>query len=137
MHYMRMWRRGTTELLCPYKVHGNTHNDAETFWERVYKTSNCWFWIAGMTADGYGSFRDSTGVCWRAPRYSYMLIYRTIPHDMLVLHHCDTPACVNPEHLFLGGHKENRQDSYQKGQHRREAARAIRLANVVAEISST
>lgn len=38
----------------------------------------------------------------------------------MVLHHCDTPACVNPDHLYLGGYAENAADVARRGRLRGE-----------------
>ena len=51
----------------------------------------------------------------RAHRYVWMLFFGSIPPGMLVLHKCDNPACINPEHLFLGTVEDNNNDRQAKG----------------------
>lgn len=98
----------------------------ESFWARVNKTESCWLWTAGRDSDGYGifgstrpwsrSFRAVKEV--RAPRVSWVIHHGPIPKGAWVLHSCDTPACVNPDHLFLGDNITNSRDRDLKGRHR-------------------
>ena len=53
-----------------------------------------------------------------AHRFSYVLHNGPVPEDMVVMHLCDTPLCVNPEHLRLGTQKDNLQDMYSKRRNR-------------------
>lgn len=78
--------------------------------ELVFKTRTCWFWIGGITGAGYGAFKHVA-----AHRIAYISAFGPIPTDKCVLHDCDTPQCVNPEHLFLGTRRENGLDLYSKG----------------------
>lgn len=50
-----------------------------------------------------------------AHRYNFILHKGVIPNGMFVLHTCDNPACINPEHLWLGTIKDNNQDRHNKG----------------------
>lgn len=50
-----------------------------------------------------------------AHRVSWELHNGSIPDNMFVLHKCDIGQCVNPDHLFLGTHKDNCQDGLKKG----------------------
>jgi hypothetical protein len=87
------------------------------FWDLVEKTDGCWLW-KGSTASyrlGYGSFHPDADTRVRAHRYSYELHYGRVPDGLYVLHRCDTPACVRPDHLWLGSKAENNSDRALKG----------------------
>lgn len=72
--------------------------------------SGCWLWTAGIVGKGYGHFDSG-----RAHRFSWERRYGAIPNGLMVCHKCDTPSCVNPEHLFLGTALDNVRDCIQKG----------------------
>lgn len=72
--------------------------------------NGCWEWTASKFPDGYGSFDTR-----RAHREAYKLFVGPIDAGVHVLHRCDNPPCVNPDHLFLGSHKDNMVDKTVKG----------------------
>ena len=75
-------------------------------------TSGCWLWT-GWMANGYGVLRIN-GKMVRAHRLSFELHHGKIPPGEDVCHKCDTPTCVNPDHLFAGSRKINMQDCVAK-----------------------
>lgn len=77
---------------------------------KVNPTTKCWIWTGATTAFGHGIFSRTT-----AHRIAWELYNNNIPKGLCVLHRCDVPSCVNPEHLFLGTHADNMQDKVNKG----------------------
>lgn len=86
----------------------------ERFWEKVDKSGDCWLWTGATINKGYGQIRIK-GKSVLVHRVSYELHRGPIPKGLCVLHHCDNPLCVNPDHLFLGTKYDNVQDMIAKG----------------------
>lgn len=114
-HYLRVRKHGSPK--------DNPHSHAsleDRFWRKVRKTDTCWVWEGTKRPHGYGSIqeggRDSRTIS--AHRYSYEIHKGRIPDGMFVMHSCDNPSCVNPDHLSIGTPSENTQDMIRKGRKR-------------------
>lgn len=101
---------------CRYSV-----TPEDRFWSKVHKgdDSECWEWHAKtVQRGGYGSLfvvRDGKRCQVAAHRFSWELHRFPITPDVCVLHRCDNPPCVNPNHLFLGTRDDNNKDMANKG----------------------
>lgn len=127
-HYRRVQRTGAAEIRKPYASYGKGFGDRGRFWERVFKTKNCWFWIGAVDARNYGQFRPIESQLWYAHRYSYFVENGQFDETLQVLHKCDTPNCVNPDHLFIGTKLENNRDTVSKGRQHKNALKAVQQA---------
>ena len=86
------------------------------FWNKVNKTEGCWLWTGATNGRSYGLFKmPKTRNNITAHRMSYTLQNGPITSEQWVLHKCDNPLCVNPDHLFLGDASANVADMDAKG----------------------
>lgn len=113
LHNHRLWKNGTLE---PQKIIRDPLKLFHSSYIPVTETG-CWIWEKSIARKGYGIMwvqNEKNG----AHRYSWELYHGPIPKGMFVLHKCDVPSCVNPDHLFLGTHQDNMDDMRSKGRER-------------------
>lgn len=95
--------------------HPNRRPLRERFLEKfVVSETGCWEWTGLKGKWGYGTIGYDRRTCL-AHRIAYELFKDPIPQGLLVLHRCDNPGCVNPDHLFLGTNDDNMRDMAAKG----------------------
>jgi len=111
---------GVSESAVEHKVKRLGLN--RTLKDRLYSRirfgnqDDCWNWVGCKAKYGYGVIGTNRGykhahrVMWEL--YHGVKIYSS---KIFVCHKCDNPSCCNPNHLFLGTHKDNMQDKTLKG----------------------
>ena len=77
----------------------------------------CWNWKGKVNEFGYGAVTVE-GRHTRAHRAMFFLLNPKADRSLVVMHMCDNPPCINPDHLRLGTHSENIQDMHNKGRHK-------------------
>jgi hypothetical protein len=83
-------------------------------WYIPEPTSGCWLWEGYVNKDGYGTVTRQ-GQIYMAHRYSWIVNRGEIPPGLYLLHRCDTPPCINPDHLYLGTAADNAADMKRRG----------------------
>lgn len=96
-----------------------TQKFIDRFWNNVNKTTDCWVWLGNNT-------RVRLGEMWYVSRFAYYFRHKVDPYPLDVLHTCDNPKCVNPNHLFLGSQTDNNKDRDTK-----DRTKGYTLSNVV------
>jgi hypothetical protein len=93
-------------------------NNQERLYSKIMPEPNtgCWLYLGGVNWKGYGSFwMNGKGIS--AHRASYIFSKGEIKKGLSVLHHCDTPSCINPDHLYLGTDLDNAADRKKRGRY--------------------
>lgn len=87
----------------------------KSFEKHVIRKEGCWDWKGPIARGGYPvmSCRRAIGSD-RGHRASWLIHKGEIPAGLYVCHTCDNPICTNPDHLWLGTHKENNDDKIAK-----------------------
>ncbi|MDV6320706.1 HNH endonuclease signature motif containing protein, partial [Chromohalobacter sp. HP20-39] len=84
------------------------------FGARIKRSLYCWEWTGGRTGNGYGACRvDGKNV--GAHVASYVAAHGPLAAGMCVMHVCDNPLCVRPDHLQAGSLADNMVDKKRKG----------------------
>ena len=105
----------------------------------IDEETGCWEYQGAKSTDGYGRFHIYANCMtpkkrkYRAHRVAYAFFHGVDPAEKCVCHSCDNPACVNPEHLWLGTHQQNNDDKIRKGR----AARQDGLNNSSCKLDSS
>lgn len=114
------WGHLDCPLVAP--VRGRGLGLVDRFWSKVERgpegSEECWMWVgATVHPMPYGRIQ-SAGRYLLAHRVSYEINVGPIPKGLCVLHRCDNPRCVRPDHLFLGTRSDNAADRHAKGRSR-------------------
>lgn len=79
--------------------------------------SGCFVWTGTKNSGNYGliTFNGSQVL---AHRFVYMMMHPSENiSSKVIMHTCDNPSCVNPEHLISGTQSENMLDCSSKGRY--------------------
>lgn len=98
----------------------SAEREARLFETKVVPEPNtgCWLWAGKLDRDGYGHMHICLDGKWTttpAHRGMWQLRHGPMPSGKLACHSCDTPSCVNPDHIWPGSPRENTHDCIAKG----------------------
>lgn len=108
------------------KIYKLNDGDKARIESRINKNgpNGCWLWTGKKSGDGYGHLKVQ-GTQHTAHRLTYTMYVGEIPAGKVLMHSCDNPICVKPEHLTPGTQAQNIQDAVQKGRIARGTAHGL------------
>lgn len=127
-HYWRTVRNGEPGVPGRVKVHDGASLE-ERFRHAGHRVteSGCHEWTRAKNSRGYGNLSDGKRTR-SAHRVAWELANgRPVPHGLEIRHTCDNRACVNPDHLIIGTHKQNMEDRSIRGRYRGEQSPTAKL----------
>jgi hypothetical protein len=86
---------------------------------RVDKSGECWLWLGHRNDNGYGVFSVGQKLVLAHRHVWEQTNGVKLEDGQKVLHTCDNPPCVKPDHLFRGTQKDNVTDMMTKGRGRK------------------
>lgn len=118
--------RWTVGRFCSQACARSSHNDSRKnrwinpseFWNSLDMKSKpgCWLWTGRTNKAGYGTI-GINGKQALTHRHAHIVSIGPIPRGLGALHHCDTPACCRPKHLYAGTQQQNIQDMMNRNRH--------------------
>jgi hypothetical protein len=93
----------------------------------------CWPWRGGRSDRGYGYMNQGGRGSKMRPATHWALLYfrgEDVPKGQVVCHTCDNPACINPDHVFVGTVSENAIDMVKKGRAPRAKLRPAEVVGI-------
>lgn len=117
-HYRRLRKNGSIYDSGTRKVAEG--DEIQRFHQKYEKHPNgCWIWTAGTGLNNkgvaYSKHSLDNGKTMSGHRFSYDRFVEPILPGKYICHRCDTPLCVNPDHLFMSDHHGNMKDMVNKG----------------------
>ncbi len=116
------------------------------FWSKVNKDGPvpahkpdlgpCWVWTGSCNHKGYGQL-ISTNESWQAHRFAFYMSNGNFPSELHILHKCDNPPCVRPDHLYAGTNIENVLDRVQFDRSAKKLTKEVIEIRRLAEIGIT
>jgi hypothetical protein len=83
------------------------------FLSKIEQTSTCWLWTGARLPAGYGQVAGGRDIDGHAiTLHTHVVMWRLTHHGvdpdgLEVMHSCNVPHCLRPDHLFLGSHTDN------------------------------
>jgi hypothetical protein len=96
--------------------------------------SGCYLWLGSSNNEGRARFANPEVGGWEnAARFSWRLVNGPIPNDAMILHRCDNPLCVSPDHLYPGDAKQNSVDRENRNRFWKDRVEFMRTIQKIAQ----